>query len=104
MRKIASIGFAIAALTVAALPALADDQSIGFATGTIGGAARPVRWDVQQTQATWSPYGAVQRAAPSPYRDYAQYGDYAQSGYGGYGQRGCTYTGGPKASTSWTCQ
>jgi hypothetical protein len=37
MRKIASIGFAIGALTVTALPVRADDQSIYFATGAIGG-------------------------------------------------------------------
>jgi hypothetical protein len=49
MRKIASIGFAIGALTVTALPVHADDQSIGFATGAIGGAAWPA---YQQSQST----------------------------------------------------
>jgi hypothetical protein len=100
MRKIASIALSIAGLTVTALPGLADDQSIGYAAGTIGSA--PAWAYDQQAQTTWRPYGAVQRAAPSSYGAYAQYGDYAQSG--GYAQRSCTYTGGPKVGTSWTCQ
>jgi hypothetical protein len=105
MRKIASIGFAIVALTATALPALADDQAIGYATGRIGGTPA---WSYdRQARTTWWPYGA-QRTAPSSYganaqyNDYAQYGDYAQGG--GYLQRSCTYTGGPKASSNWTCQ
>ena len=95
MRKIATIGLAAAALTAAVLPALADDQSIGFATGMIGG---PPPWAVQQAQTTWRPYGTVQRAAP--YGDYAQYGDNLQSDP--YAPRTCTYSGGPKTGT-WNC-
>ena len=45
MRRIAAIGFAIAALSVAALPVHADDRSIGLAVGAIGGAAPLVRAD-----------------------------------------------------------
>jgi hypothetical protein len=79
MRRIASLALAIAGLTVTALPGLADDQSTG------------------------RPYSAVQRAAPSWYGAYdAPYDDSAQGG--GFVQRSCTYSGGPKASTTWTCQ
>jgi hypothetical protein len=112
MRRIASLALAIAGLTVTALPGLADDQSIGYATGTIGGA--PAWAYDQQAQTTWRPYGPVQRTAPSSYGSYAQYNGYPQyNGYaryddyaqgGGYGQRSCTYSGGPKAATTWTCQ
>jgi hypothetical protein len=100
MRRIASIALAIAGLTVTALPGLADDQSLGYATGTIGGA--PAWAYDQQAQTTWQPYGAVRRTAPSSYGAYAQYDDNAQRS--GYAQRSCTYTGGPKVSTSWACQ
>jgi hypothetical protein len=105
MRKIASIGFAIVALAATALPALADDQAIGYATGRIGGAPA---WSYdREARTTWWPYGA-QRTAPSSYGTYAQYNDYAQYGEypqgGGYLQRSCTYSGGPKASNNWTCQ
>jgi hypothetical protein len=93
MRKIASIGVAVAALTLAALPALADDHSISFATGMIGNAAPSARWNDRQAQTTRRPNGTVQRAAPSAYGDYAQ--------GGGYVQRNCTYVGGPKGD--WTC-
>ena len=98
MRKIAFIGLATVALTVTALPALADDQSISFATGAIGGAAPPT--NVQHAQTAWRPNGAVQSAAPSPYGAYAQDSGYAQSG--GYDQRNCTYVGGPKGN-NFTC-
>jgi hypothetical protein len=97
MRKIASIGFAIGALTVTALPVHADVQSIGFATGAIGSAAWPA---YQQSQSTWRQHSAV-RAAPSLQVSPEAYGGYAQSD--GYAQRNCTYIGGPKSSTSWTC-
>jgi hypothetical protein len=100
MPRIASIAVAIAGLTVTALPGLADDQSLGYATGMIGGT--PAWAYDQRAQNTWQPYGAFQRAAPSTYGAYAQYGDYAQSGE--YFQRSCTYTGGPKVGTRWTCQ
>jgi hypothetical protein len=102
MRKIASIGFAIGALTVAALPVHAADQSIGFATGAIGSAAWPA---YQQSQSTWRQHSAV-RAAPSLQVSPEAYGGYAYGGYAqsdGYAQRNCTYIGGPKSSTSWTC-
>src|ERR1700686_1501824 len=95
MRSIVSITLAIAGLTVTALPGLADDQSISYANGMIGGA--PFRAYDQQAQTTWWPRGSVRRAAPSSYGAYAQYDDYAQSG--AYAQRSCTYSGGPKAST-----
>jgi hypothetical protein len=98
MRKIAFIGLATVALTVTALPALADDQSISFATGAIGGAAPPA--NVQHGQTAWPPNGAVQSATPSPYGAYAQDSGYAQSG--GYDQRNCTYVGGPKGN-NFTC-
>jgi hypothetical protein len=99
MRKIAFIGLATVALTVTALPALADDQSISFATGAIGGAAPPS--SVQQAQTTWRPNGAVQSAAPLPYGAYAEDSGYARSG--GYDWRNCTYVGGPKGNnlTCW---
>jgi hypothetical protein len=98
MRRIASITLAIAGLTVTALPGLADDQSISYATGMIGA---PFRAYDQQARTTWWPRGGVWRAAPSSYGAYAQYDEPAQSG--AYAQRSCTYTGGPKASTGWTC-
>ena len=98
MRNFASIGFAIAALAATALPAAADDQSIGFATGTIGRTAPWARWDAQQAQL----YGAMQRSTPVPYGGYPQYTDYAQ--YAEPAQGICTYSGGPKSSTGWSCQ
>jgi hypothetical protein len=87
VRKIALIGLATTALTVSALPALADDQSISFATGAIGSAAPPANVEHAQT--------------PLPYGAYAQDSRYAQSG--GYDQRNCTYIGGPKGNnlTCW---
>ena len=95
MRKIASIGFAIGALTVTTLPVHADDQSIGSAA-----------WPAyQQSQSTWRQHSAV-RAAPSLQVSPEAYGGYAYGGYtqsDGYAQRNCTYVGGPKSSTSWTC-
>jgi hypothetical protein len=94
MRKIAYIGLAAAALTATALPALADDQSISFATGMIGGAAPWARWNPQQAQSPWRPNGTVQRAAPSPFSDYAQSSAFTQ--------RNCTYVGGPKTG-DWSC-
>jgi len=84
MRQIASIGVAIAALTITALPVHADDQSISFAVGAIGGTSLPARRDVPQPQITSQAYGG-----------------YAQSG--GYVQKNCGYSGGPK-SPAWTCQ
>jgi hypothetical protein len=96
MRQIASIGVAIAALTVAVLPVHADDQSIAFAVGAIGGGALPVRGDVPQAQITPRP----ERAAPLLQSTEA-YSGYAQSG--GYVQKNCGYTGGPKGP-GWTCQ
>jgi hypothetical protein len=99
MRQIASIAFAIAALTVTALPVHAEDQSIGFAVGSIGAAAPGP--DVQQTHTIPRPDSIVERAAPSPQSTEA-YGGYA--GSGGYAQKNCSYTGGPKGGTSWTCQ
>jgi hypothetical protein len=99
MRKIAYIGLAAATLTAIALPAFADDQSISFATGMIGGAAPQARWNPQQTQTSWRPNGTVERDAPSPYGDYAQGRGLAQSG--AFTQRNCTYVGGPKGD--WSC-
>jgi hypothetical protein len=101
MRQIASIAVAIAALTVTALPGRADDQSIDFALGTIGGTALPVRGDVPQAPITPRPYSALERGAPALQGTEA-YAGYAQSG--GYVQRNCSYSGGPKSGTSWTCQ
>jgi hypothetical protein len=100
MRMIASIALSIAGLAAAAAPGLADDKSIGQAAGLIG--AAPAWAYDQQTQTTWRPYGWVQPAAPSSYGTYAQYRDSAQSG--GYAQKGCTYNGGPKIGSGWTCQ
>jgi hypothetical protein len=98
MRKIASIGFAIGALTITALPVHADDQSIGFATGAIGGAA-PVRAYDQQAQARSRQYSTYWRAAPWLQMSPEAYGGYAQSD--GYAHPNCTYVGGPKGN--WTC-
>jgi hypothetical protein len=100
MRQIASIGVAIAALTITALPVHADDRSISFAVGTIGGTSLPVRGDVPRAQITPRPYGALDRAAPLLQGTEA-YSGYAQSG--GYVQKNCSYTGGPKGP-GWTCQ
>jgi hypothetical protein len=98
MRKIAYSGFAILVLTATALPALADDQSISFATGMIGNATPQARWNIHQTPTPWRPNGTVRGATPSAYGDYAQ-GGFAQGG--GHTQRNCTYVGGPKGD--WTC-
>ena len=80
MRKIASIGFAIGALTVTALPVYAGDQ---------------------QAQTPWRQYGTYWRAAPWLQTSPEAYAGFAQSG--GYAQRSCTYIGGPKGSYNWTC-
>jgi hypothetical protein len=118
MRKVTSIGFAIGTLTIIALPVHAEDQSIYYATGAIGGGARPAYAGDQQAQYTWRRYSAV-RPAPSlrvspaayggyPYGRYSYggypYGGYPYGGYAqsyGYAQRNCTYVGGPKGD--WSC-
>ena len=106
MRKLASIGFAMGALTLTALPVHAESQSLYFATGMIGGGG-PARAYDQQAQGS-RPYNAYSRVAPrqmntEAYGGYAYvgnpYGGYAQS-YG-YAQRNCTYVGGPKGD--WAC-
>jgi|SRR5438445_7838999 hypothetical protein len=99
MHKIASIGIVIGALAVAALPARADDQTIGFATGQPGGgSARPAQTDNQQARAASGQHGAIQRAAPrvssEAFAGFAQGGGYLQS---------CSHIGGPKGG-SWTCR
>jgi hypothetical protein len=102
MRKIASIGLALAGLTVTALPALADSQAIAYATGMIGGA--PAWAYDQQAQFGPTQYGTYWRAAPQVGR-YAYVDPYAYDGYalsGGYSPRNCTYSGGPKRN-DWTC-
>jgi hypothetical protein len=100
MRNIASIGFAICGLTVTALPVRADDQSIYFATGAIGGQR--------------SAFGATPWVPPGPGSygrypyagyGYSSYGGYPYGGYApsdGYAPQNCTYIGGPKGS-GWTC-
>ena len=109
MRNIASIGFAVGALTVAALPVRADDQSIYFATGAIGGQQGAFR------AAPWAPpgpgaYGRYRYAGYAGYA-YGSYGGYPYGVYGqsdgyapqsGYGLQNCSYIGGPKSS-GWTC-
>ena len=100
MRKIASIGFAIGALTVTALPVRADDQSIYFATGAIGGQQSAFR------ATPWVPPGPGSYGR-YPYAGYAysSYGGYPYGGYApsdGYAPQNCTYIGGPKGS-NWTC-
>jgi hypothetical protein len=103
MRKMASIGFAIGALTAFALPAYADDQSIGFATGAIGGGAPSAySYDDQQAQTKSRQQSADQRAEPSLQMSPEAYEGYAQSGEDA--QKSCTYIGGPKDSTVWTCR
>ena len=102
MRKMASIGFAIGALTVAALPVHADDQSIGLATGAIGAGAPPAYSYDQQAQTTSRQQNAAQRAEPSLQMTPEAYEGYAQSGEDA--QKSCTYIGGPKDSTNWTCR
>jgi hypothetical protein len=108
MRRIASIGLAIGALT-AALPVQAEDQSAYFANGAMGGG--------------WRQHGAV-RVGPSVQISPERYGGYAYGGYGygdyaygsngsypyaaytpyeAYGPQSCTYVGGPKSSLGWTC-
>jgi hypothetical protein len=83
MRRIPSIGLAAVVLTVTALPALADDQSISFATGAIGSATSPA--NIQHAQTTRWLKGTTQRAVPSPYGAYAQ--------GGGNAQWNCTFVG-----------
>ena len=102
MRMMASIGFAIGALTVAALPAYADDQSIYFATGAIGGGAAPPAYSYDQQAPTTSRQQSADRRAepflqmsPEAYKGYAQSGEDAQ--------KSCTYIGGPKNGVGWTC-
>jgi hypothetical protein len=98
MRRIASIGLALAGLTVSALPGLADSQSIGLATGMIGGA--PAWAYDQQAQVRPAPYGTSWGVGPLSQANPYAYEDYALSG--GYAQQNCTYSGGPKSS-DWTC-
>jgi hypothetical protein len=100
MRKVASIGLAIGALTVTALPVRADDQSISIATGAIGGQQGAFR------ATPWVPPGPGSYGR-YPYSGYA-YSLYGGSPYGGYASsdgyvpQNCTYIGGPKGG-NWTC-
>jgi hypothetical protein len=80
MRKIASVGFAIGALTITALPVHAEDQSLYFATGAIGGGG-PARAYDQQAQARSRQYSAYRRVAP-PQMSTEAYRSYAYRGYG----------------------
>jgi hypothetical protein len=111
MRKFASIALAIGALTVAALPAQAEDQSVYFATGAIGG--RDATWPGPQAYGRYPYRGYGYGSGPYAYDEYAPeayvgspyggYGGYPNGGYSyrGYGQQNCTYVGGPKGN--WTC-
>jgi hypothetical protein len=105
MRNIAVIGFATIAFAAAGLSALANDQSVSLATGTIDGSP----WDAPHAQVQSPKYASARRAAQTRYSDYAEYndaphGNYALSGDSGYAPWRCTYTGGPKSSVSWACQ
>ncbi len=94
MLKIASIGLSIGVFTVIAHPVQAEDQSVYFATGAIGGEPAYAR--------VRAPYGGYPYAGYvyGPYGSYAYpYGGYPY----GYAQRNCTYVGGPKGSVGWTC-
>jgi hypothetical protein len=94
MYKIASIGLAIGALTVAVLPVRADDQTIGFATAQFGGAARPAQTDYRQVWAISGQHRSSPQVSPGAYAGFAQDGAYMQT---------CSHVGGPKGD-SWTCR
>jgi hypothetical protein len=101
MHNVASIGILIGALAVVATaPARADDQTIGFATGQLGGSARPTQTDNQQARAALGQHGAVQPAAPLQRVSSEAYAGFAQSG--GL-VRTCSHVGGPKGG-NWTCR
>jgi hypothetical protein len=102
MRKMVSIGLVIGALTATALPVHADDQSIYFATDSIGRGALSDYPIEEQPQYYRRHQFAVGRAAPRLPLSTEAYGGYAQSG--GYAQRNCGYIGGPKSSAGWTCR
>jgi hypothetical protein len=100
MKRIASFCLAVGVIAASAPPVQADDQSIYFATGAIGGgrsAAPPEAYG--RYPGGGYGYGAY------PYRGYA-YGAYPSGGYayGAYeSPQSCTYSGGPKSSQGWTC-
>jgi hypothetical protein len=102
MQKMVSIGLVIGALTATALPAHADDQSIYSAADSIGRGALSDYPIEEQPQYYRRHQLAVGRAAPWLPLSTEAYAGYAQSG--GYAQRNCGYTGGPKASAGWTCR
>jgi hypothetical protein len=87
MHNVASIGILIGALAVATLPARADDQTIGFATGQLGGSARPTQTDIRRVE-------PLPRASSEAYAGFAQSGGLVQA---------CSYVGGPKGE-NWTCR
>jgi hypothetical protein len=90
--KIASIGFAVVTLAVAALPAHADSETIGLLLGTLG-APHWARSSQQQAHDELKPQ-SLRRSAIA-------YGDYAEGA--GIPRGVCGYVGGPKAGT-WSCR
>jgi hypothetical protein len=97
MHKVATIGIAIGALSVAALPVRADDQAIGLATGQLGASWWSAPTDNQQARAAPAQRRAIQRTEPFPQVSSEAY---AAFGLGGAYLPICSYIGGPKGASS----
>ena len=89
MVKIASIGLTVAALAMAALPAHANNETIGVLIGT-SGAPHWARSSQQQLPDTLGQQSSA-----------FAYGDYAEGA--GLPRRTCGHIGGPKVGT-WSCR
>ena len=96
MVRITSIGIAVGALAIAALPVRADDQARGLILNQLGGYGLSASSDNQQAMQR----DPSRRTAPSPRVSGDIYGAFTEGG--AYG-RTCSYFGGPKGST-WVCR
>jgi hypothetical protein len=98
MVRITSIGIAVGALAIAALPVRADDQARGLILNQFGGYGLSASSDNQQGMQR-EPSG-MRRTATSPRASGDIYGAFTE---GGAYRRTCSYVGGPKSST-WVCR
>jgi hypothetical protein len=89
--KIASIGFAVVTLAVAALPAHADSETIGLLTGALGAP----HW-ARSSQQAHDELKSQSLRSPA-----IAYGDYAEGA--GVPRPVCGHIGGPKGGT-WSCR
>jgi hypothetical protein len=98
MVRITSIGIAVGALAIAALPVRADDQARSLILNQLGGYALSAPSDNQQ--AMQREHSGMRHSAPSPRVSGDIYGAFTEGG--AYGQT-CGNVGGPKGGT-WVCR